>query len=855
MASRAARGAHGAGGLNASGENRAGATAPSFSLLFRAALVVVVLMLAGYVLLAGSRFTSAAAPADLEARTAAQLLAARLQARLAGLSVASEFGAQLLKANPDEPRDAADQTLHYAHSDAKGVAILNGDHVLAALGDAKDATWTAAAKAGREAGGEVWVGAPLPSADAGGSAGRSRFAYLVRPISTSAGPLSLVLALDLEGLLPDLKGRLSLVSGKNGAIVAAQGLSAAKTEFAALGLGPASVTSAIASGRAIDAALGQDSKARLFFTATPDNNLIVAVEAPSASARGRSLIANMFSLFAPVLIGAILIILLILQTRKADAAAAQRSESERKFRMAVEAARCGIWEWRLRDEQVYLSDVTGVMLGWGGGGVVSTEDVVSHIAPEHQDRLRQALRSAGTFGALDVSFCVPRASGGFAWIDARGQAFGEPDALGYATLIGVALDVTEERVVELRAQAAERRLHDAIDSVSEAFVLWDRQGRLLMCNANFRAFFMLEPGVVKPGVSRKSVQELADLAVRRHGPSLDGQRGVREVELVDGRWLQISERRTADGGMVMTAADVTAIKRQEEARRRNEEALEKAVARLEESQRNLTELAQKYQEEKMRAESANTAKSEFLANMSHELRTPLNAINGFSEIMFHEMFGPLGDHRYKEYAQDILGSGQHLLALINDILDMSKIEAGKMNLNLDWMDVGDVVDDVVRLMRNRVEAASLVLSTSLPPGLPEIEGDYRAIKQILLNLISNAVKFTPTGGRVEVKVWSTGEETSAHQLCVAVTDTGIGIAKEEIGRLARPFEQIETKHAKAQAGTGLGLALTKSLVELHGGRFELDSEPGRGTTASFTLPVKRQRRAKSSPHTISKAVA
>jgi len=204
----------------------------------------------------------------------------------------------------------------------------------------------------------------------------------------------------------------------------------------------------------------------------------------------------------------------------------------------------------------------------------------------------------------------------------------------------------------------------------------------------------------------------------------------------------------------------------------------------------------------------------------------------------------LGDRRYKEYAQDILSSGQHLLALINDILDMSKIEAGKMSLSLDWLAIEDVVDDVTRLMRNRADAANLTLAASVPPGLPEIEADYRAVKQILLNLISNAIKFTPAGGRIDVKVWSLDEDAADYRLQISVCDTGIGIAQEDISRLAKPFAQIETQHAKAQAGTGLGLALTKSLVELHGGVFEMESEPGLGTTVSFTLPVTRTRRGK-----------
>src|SRR6201999_1509922 len=161
------------------------------------------------------------------------------------------------------------------------------------------------------------------------------------------------------------------------------------------------------------------------------------------------------------------------------------------------------------------------------------------------------------------------------------------------------------------------------------------------------------------------------------------------------------------------------------------------------------ELARKYEAEKIRAEGANKAKSEFLANMSHELRTPLNAINGFSEIMVGEMFGPVGDRRYQEYSKDILSSGQHLLALINDILDMSKIEAGKMTLRFEPIQLKDVVEDAARLMRNRAEAAGLDLQIDLPP-LEDVEADYRAVKQVLLNLISNAVKFTPRGGAVKV---------------------------------------------------------------------------------------------------------
>ena len=235
-----------------------------------------------------------------------------------------------------------------------------------------------------------------------------------------------------------------------------------------------------------------------------------------------------------------------------------------------------------------------------------------------------------------------------------------------------------------------------------------------------------------------------------------------------------------------------------------------------------------------RAEAANQAKSEFLANMSHELRTPLNAINGFSEIMAGEMFGPLGDAKYKGYAADILKSGQHLLSLINDVLDMAKIEAGKLTLHYETVSLKEVVEDAARLMRGKVQDAGLNLLVDAPD-LPDIEADYRGMKQVVLNLISNAVKFTPDGGHIVVAL----SRESDDRLRVAVTDTGIGIAAEDLGRLARPFEQVEGQHSKTTQGTGLGLALTKSLIELHGGALSIESEPGRGTTVSFDLPIRR----------------
>jgi two-component system cell cycle sensor histidine kinase PleC len=526
--------------------------------------------------------------------------------------------------------------------------------------------------------------------------------------------------------------------------------------------------------------------------------------------------------------------LLLVETRRVERAHAEFDESERRFRRAVEAARCGIWEWDLANDTIFMSDATASLFSWRGG-VVEGQQVLERVWAGHRDGLRDALRAAALYGGFDVSFRVPSLSGGRpVWIDARGEAFGESPQGGFARIIGVALDVTEERLAQARAQSAETRLRDAIDSVSEAFVLWDRHDRLVLCNQNYSSFFKLDARLLKPGVRREEIERAARAAVSAEMRIPGESRDVREAELVDGRWVQICERRTAEGGAVVTAADITAVKAQEQARRLNEEALRKAVANLEKSQTELSDLARKYEAEKVRAEAANQAKSEFLANMSHELRTPLNAINGFSEIMLTEMFGPLGDSRYRDYAQDILNSGQHLLALINDIMDMSKIEAGKMRLNFEPVALGEVVEDAARIVRNRAEASGLSLSLDIPAFAP-VEADQRALKQVLLNLLSNAVKFTPRGGEIAVVA---GHSDDLVQ--VSVRDTGIGIAPEDLARLGRPFEQIESQQAKTQQGTGLGLALSRALVELHGGELGIESTPGKGTTVSFSLPVRRR---------------
>jgi signal transduction histidine kinase len=238
---------------------------------------------------------------------------------------------------------------------------------------------------------------------------------------------------------------------------------------------------------------------------------------------------------------------------------------------------------------------------------------------------------------------------------------------------------------------------------------------------------------------------------------------------------------------------------------------------------------------KLLAEDANRAKSQFLANMSHELRTPLNAVIGFSEIIKNEMLGAINDPRYREYAEDIHRSGAHLLQLINDILDLTKVEAGKYELQEEVCDVAKAISDAIRLMRDLATNGGLTLQNLVSPDLPFLFADERCLRQMVVNFLSNAVKFTPKGGRIDV-----GARLDADgALVISVTDTGIGMKPDDIPRALSPFRQLENSLGRRYEGTGLGLPLVKALLDLHQGSLAIASELGAGTTASACFPAHR----------------
>jgi two-component system, cell cycle sensor histidine kinase PleC len=510
---------------------------------------------------------------------------------------------------------------------------------------------------------------------------------------------------------------------------------------------------------------------------------------------------------------------------------------------ALNRGRCGLWDWDLARGRVFWSHSMYDLLGLPQKDDLLTFGEVNELV--HQDdinlyELATQLADAKV-QSIDHAFRMRHADGKWLWLRARCELARQDGEAGLH-LIGIAVDITEQKSLVERTTAADLRLRDAIETIPEAFVLWDADNRLVLCNSNFQELHHLPDEAVMAGTAYEAIVAAGRTPIMRTTVTSDGSlpRGARtfEAQLDDGRWMHISERRTKDGGYVSVGTDITKIKRHEEKLVEGEKRqiativdLRKSQQTLEVQTAELADLAEKYAEEKTRAEDANAAKSKFLANMSHELRTPLNAIIGFSEIMEAAMFGPLGAEKYTEYSRDIRESGEYLLDVINDILDMSKIEAGGIRLAPEIVELEPILADCMRVVSTRAGEKRVALTECVEPQIL-LSADRRAVKQIALNLLSNAVKFTPDGGAVTARGRLRGGLVT-----IAIEDNGIGIPKDALRKLGRPFEQVESQLTKRHQGSGLGLAIAKSLAEMHGGAMRIRSKLGKGTMVVVRLPL------------------
>ncbi|RWP10780.1 PAS domain-containing sensor histidine kinase [Mesorhizobium sp.] len=554
-----------------------------------------------------------------------------------------------------------------------------------------------------------------------------------------------------------------------------------------------------------------------------------------------SLNVTLFVLTAGVLI--VILYAYFGQAARAQAADRIYLEAHQRIDMALVRGRCGLWDWDMVRGKMYWSRSMYDMLGYKPcDTMLSFGEVDQIIHPEDGDLFELANRIvAREIDHIDQVFRMRHSDGQWVWMRARAQVI-DPEA-PEIQLIGIAVDVTEQRHLALRSEAADLRLRTAIENINESFVLWDSMQRLIMCNSKYQQDNGLSDRDVMPGTARAALEErmLAFASERRlaHTSGLQGG-ATFERQLADGRWLQVNELKTRDGGIVSVGSDITQIKLHQEKLVDSERRLMATIHDLslarraeEERSRELVDLNRKYMKETERAEAANRAKSEFLANMSHELRTPLNAIIGFSELMEQGLFGPLGSERYEEYATDINSSGKYLLGVINDILDMSKIEAGQFSLDREEIDLGPLISETVRVVSLQAAQKAITVETRIADALTLV-ADRRAIKQIVINLLSNAVKFTGQGGHISVRARNT-----SGALVLTIEDNGCGIPKDALGKLGRPFEQVQNQFSKSHAGSGLGLAISRSLAELQGGALKIRSSEGVGTIVSVRIPVKK----------------
>ncbi len=511
---------------------------------------------------------------------------------------------------------------------------------------------------------------------------------------------------------------------------------------------------------------------------------------------------------------------------------------------AVAAAGGTALRWNLVDgELTWLGTPPGLL--FQGRAPSSFRDLSPYLHPE--DSLYNLVSDALKASVASVFWTVRLKDGENGWkaFTLRGEIATGP-AKPAPVFSGVLLPAETPAAQGSSAQQnGTARLRAIVEALPMSFAVWDNQNRLQLCNRKFRQLYRLAPGAALPGTPFQDLQAHAKQLIVQSPDDAAGAPGrfrLRDKQLPDESWLQICEYWTGDGSMVSVGTDITVPKLSERRLLDREREMQATVEGYEQSRRQLEiqtrqlrELAQNYNEEKIHAEAANRSKSEFLANVSHELRTPLNAIIGFSEMMRDKVLGPIGNPKYESYANDINASGRYLLEMIDDILDMSKIEAGRVTLSPEWFSLEPLFSECLRVVHPGALESKVQL---LQAGNTQISvlADKRALKQILINLLANAVKFTLPGGKVMLRAYR-----YRGSIRIAISDTGVGIAKHEIGRLGKPFEQVQNQLTKEHKGTGLGLAISRSLAELHGGKLDIKSKAGEGTVVTCILPAHEEK--------------
>ncbi|HEY5338026.1 MAG TPA: ATP-binding protein [Rhizomicrobium sp.] len=484
-----------------------------------------------------------------------------------------------------------------------------------------------------------------------------------------------------------------------------------------------------------------------------------------------------------------------------------------QFALAERAARFGYWRVRLADGHCSWSPGMYRLLGVEQDRAPDMAWLMEQINQEDAvvitRTISEAIKARKPFSYRNRARYPDVAS---QIVDTHGEVEIGPDGRVVA-IIGVCNDVTQQVTAETARAEAEEMYRMMTEQASDIIMLHALGGKVLFASNALGRILGLKPDDFDEGGYMAFV----------HPDDFEEASKLGTVPL-PGQTLTATYRaRHADGHYVWIEGTTRGAYEDSTGQLRHIIGVSRDV-----SERKVQEI--KMQAARESAEAASRAKSGFLASMSHELRTPLNAILGFADIMREEMFGRLGNDRYVEYAGLIHDSGQHLLDLISDILDMAKIEAGKMELHFERVDLAGTVEDCARLLAERARDSGVQIISEVPVASIPLIADSRALKQILLNLLANSVKFTPRGGHVWISVKATGDRVN-----ICVRDDGIGIPEEALPRLGRAFEQVTTDSHIAKTGTGLGLALVRALAEKHGGGLTIESQVGDGTTVTVTL--------------------
>jgi len=493
-------------------------------------------------------------------------------------------------------------------------------------------------------------------------------------------------------------------------------------------------------------------------------------------------------------------------------------ESEERFRFAFENAPIGMTlvapdgTWinankALADFLGYAAeDMTGTSMTGSAENVVELDECMG---------LRQRVLN-GELATYHIERRYRHKRGHVVWGRESGSLFRNEDGKPEHFIIHT-VDITERKKTEEALQRSEENLKAFVDNAPALVSLKSLAGQYLMMNQEYERLFGIElQSAVGESARSAFPDDIAELFELQEKEVIDRKETVTREQVIphpDGDRVHLCTKfpvANAAGTIHAIGTISTDIT--------DKKAVEKAML-----------------DAKEQAELANRAKTEFLAHMSHELRTPLNSVIGFGEVLEKGVFGPLGHFKYQEYAKDIGDSGSHLLSLISNILDISKIEAGELDFFEETIDVGEIFESSARMVMDRAARNGIALNVDVPQGLPPMRGDEVRLKQILLNLLSNAVKFTPKGGQVSVEATIDNDNAMVWE----VADTGVGIAADDLERILNPFEKVRGNAAISHEGTGLGLYLTNALTEMHGGTLAIDSEPAKGTTVTVRFPPER----------------